>query len=254
MIYFSHKLDSFNHIPFFMGRAFEYRKARKMKRWDHMAKTFTRIGKDIVLAVKGGGSDASTNSRLRAVLQNARAANMPKDNIERAIKRATSKDQEDYKEMVYEGYGPHGIAILVESTTDNPTRTVANVRSYFNKLGGNLGTTGMLDFIFDRKTIFKITNTGQDIEELEFELIDYGAEEVFLDEESNQINIYGSFTSFGPLQHYLEENGFEIIEADFDRIPNDTKSLSEEEVAEVEKLIERIEEDDDVQRVFHNMA
>lgn len=237
-----------------MGRAFEYRKARKMKRWDHMAKTFTRIGKDIVLAVKGGGSDPSTNSRLRAILQNARAANMPKDNIERAIKRATSKDQEDYKEMVYEGYGPHGIAILVESTTDNPTRTVANVRSYFNKLGGSLGTTGMLDFIFDRKSIFKITNGGQDIEELEFELIDYGAEEVFLDEESNQIHIYGSFTSFGPLQNYLEENNFEILEADFDRIPNDTKQLSEEEIAEVEKLIERIEEDDDVQRVFHNMA
>lgn len=237
-----------------MGRAFEYRKARKMKRWDHMAKTFTRIGKDIVLAVKGGGSDPSTNSRLRAILQNARAANMPKDNIERAIKRATSKDQEDYKEMVYEGYGPHGIAILVESTTDNPTRTVANVRSYFNKLGGSLGTSGMLDFIFDRKSIFKIANTGQDIEEFEFELIDFGAEEVFLDEESNQIHIYGSFTAFGPLQSYLEENNFEILEADFDRIPNDTKSLSEEEVAEVDKLIERIEEDDDVQRVFHNMA
>jgi len=237
-----------------MGRAFEYRKARMFKRWDHMAKTFTRIGKDITLAVKDGTDDPATNARLRVLLQNARAANMPKDTIERAIKRATAKDQEDYKEMVYEGYGPHGVAILIESTTDNPTRTVANIRSYFNKLGGSLGTMGMLDFLFDRKCIFKIANTGQDIEELELELIDYGAEEVFLDEEKNQINIYGEFTSFGTLQSYLEEKGVEIVEADFERIPSDTKSLNEEETAEIEKLIERIEEDDDVQRVYHNMA
>ncbi|HEV7348061.1 YebC/PmpR family DNA-binding transcriptional regulator [Telluribacter sp.] len=238
-----------------MGRAFEYRKARMFKRWDHMAKTFTRIGKDIVLAVKSGGAEPSTNARLRALLQNARAANMPKDTIERAIKRATAKDQEDYKEMVYEGYGPHGVAILVESTTDNPTRTVANVRSYFNKLGGSLGTMGMLDFLFDRKCIFKVANDGKrDVEELELELIDFGADEVFLDEENNQIVIYGEFTAYGSLQSYLEENKFEIVESDFERIPNDTKKLSEEEIAEVEKLIERIEEDDDVQRVFHNMA
>ncbi|MHA4738580.1 YebC/PmpR family DNA-binding transcriptional regulator [Dyadobacter sp. MSC1_007] len=237
-----------------MGRAFEYRKARMFKRWDKMAKTFTRIGKDIVLAVKSGTADPATNSKLRVLLQNAKAVNMPKETVERAIKRASSKDQEDYKEMVYEGYGPHGIAILVESTTDNPTRTVANVRSYFNKLGGSLGTMGMLDFIFDRKCIFKIKNTGKDLEELEFELIDVGGEEIFLDEETNLINIYGEFTAFGTLQHYLEENGYEIVEADFERIPNDTKTLSEEEVAEVEKLIERIEEDDDVQRVYHNMA
>lgn len=237
-----------------MGRAFEYRKARMFKRWDKMAKTFTRIGKDIVLAVKSGTADPNTNARLRVLLQNARAANMPKDTIERAIKRATSKDQDDYKEMVYEGYGPHGVAILVESTTDNPTRTVANVRSYFNKLGGSLGTMGMLDFIFDRKCIFKVKNTGKDLEELEFELIDAGGEEVFLDEETNLINIYGEFSAFGTLQHYLEENGFEIVEADFERIPNDTKTLSEEEIAEVEKLIEKIEDDDDVQRVYHNMG
>jgi YebC/PmpR family DNA-binding regulatory protein len=238
-----------------MGRAFEYRKARMFKRWDKMAKTFTRIGKDIVLAVKNGTADPNTNARLRVLLQNARAANMPKDTIERAIKRATSKDQDDYKEMVYEGYGPHGVAILVESTTDNPTRTVANVRSYFNKLGGSLGTSGMLDFIFDRKCIFKIKNDGtKDMEELEFELIDVGGEEIFLDEETNLINIYGEFSSFGTLQHYLEENGYEIVEADFERIPNDTKSLSEEEIAEVEKLIEKIEDDDDVQRVYHNMG
>ena len=219
-----------------------------------MAKTFTRIGKDITLAVKEGTDDPATNSRLRVLLQNARAANMPKDTIDRAIKRATAKDQEDYKEMVYEGYGPHGVAILIESTTDNPTRTVANIRSYFNKLGGSLGTMGMLDFLFDRKCIFKIANKGQDIEELELELIDYGAEEVFLDEEKNQINIYGEFASFGTLQSHLEENGIEILEADFERIPSDTKSLNEEETAEIEKLIERIEEDDDVQRVYHNMA
>ncbi|GGB89947.1 putative transcriptional regulatory protein [Dyadobacter sediminis] len=225
------------------------------KRWDKMAKTFTRIGKDIVLAVKSGTADPDTNARLRVLLQNARAANMPKETIERAIKRASSKDQEDYKEMVYEGYGPHGVAILVESTTDNPVRTVANVRSYFNKLGGSLGTMGMLDFIFDRKCIFKVKNTGnKDLEELEFELIDVGGEEVFLDEETNLINIYGEFTAFGALQHFLEDNGYEIVEADFERIPSDTKTLSEEEAAEVEKLIEKIEEDDDVQRVYHNMA
>ncbi len=219
-----------------------------------MARVFTRIGKDITLAVKNGTADPATNSRLRAVLQNARAANMPKENIERAIKRATSKDQEDYKEMVYEGYGPHGIAILVESTTDNPTRTVANIRSYFNKAGGSLGTTGMLDFIFERKCIFKIKNTGLDLEELELELIDYGADEVFLDEESNLIMIYGEFTAFGALQQYLEENNFEIEEADFERIPHDVKSLTPEQAADIEKLIEKIEEDDDVQRVYHNMA
>lgn len=218
-----------------------------------MAKVFTRIGKDIVLAIKNGTADPSTNSRLRAVLQNARAANMPKENVERAIKRATSKDQEDYKEMVYEGYGPHGIAILVESTTDNPTRTVANVRSYFNKLGGSLGTTGMLDFIFDRKCIFKVRNNGAELEDLELELIDFGADEVFLDEESGLVFVYGEFTAFGSLQNYLEENNFEIVEADFERIPNDVKTLTPEQAAEVEKLVERIEEDDDVQRVFHNM-
>ena len=238
-----------------MGRAYEYRKARMFKRWDKMAKTFTRIGKDIVLAVKSGTADPATNARLRVLLQNARAANMPKETVERAIKRATSKDQADYKEIVYEGYGPHGVAILVESTTDNPVRTVANVRSYFNKLGGSLGTMGMLDFIFDRTCIFKVKNDGsKDVEELEFELIDVGGEEVFLDEETNQINIYGEFSSFGTLQHYLEENGFEIVEADFERIPSDTKKLTDEEIAEVEKLIEKIEEDDDVQRVYHNMA
>ncbi len=219
-----------------------------------MAKTFTRIGKDITLAVKSGGSDPTSNSRLRAMIQNAKAANMPKDNVDRAIKRATAKDQEDYKEVVYEGYGPHGVAVLVECTTDNTNRTVANVRSYFNKLGGSMGTSGMLDFIFDRKSVFKIANKpGLDIEELELELIDFGAEELFLDQETDQVIIYGEFTAFGGLQKYLEENGYEIQGAEFERIPNDSKELSEEEALEVEKLIERLEEDDDVQNVYHNM-
>ena len=238
-----------------MGRAFEFRKARKFKRWGQMAKTFTRIGKDVVMAVKAGGPDPNSNSRLRALIQNAKAVNMPKENIERAIKRASSKDQEDYKEIVYEGYANYGVAILVETTTDNINRTVANIRTSFNKCGGSLGTQGMLDFIFTRKCVFRFENkVGMDLEELELELIDYGVDEVFLDEETNLINIYGDFTSYGPIQKYLEENGFEINSSDFERIPNDTKQLTEEQVEEVEKLIERLEEDDDVQNVYHNMA
>ncbi|GAB3502096.1 YebC/PmpR family DNA-binding transcriptional regulator [Emticicia fontis] len=237
-----------------MGRAFEFRKARKMKRWGQMAKTFTRIGKDIAIAVKSAGPDPNSNSRLRAIIQNAKAANMPKANVENAIKRASSKDQEDYKEMVYEGYAQHGIAILVECTTDNTNRSVANIRSYFSKCGGSLGTMGMLDFIFDRKSVFKIAKTDKiDVEELEFELIDFGAEEVFLDEETNQINIYGEFTAFGAIQKFLEEKGFELLQADFERIPTDMKTISETEAADVEKLIEKLEEDDDVQNVYHNM-
>jgi YebC/PmpR family DNA-binding regulatory protein len=237
-----------------MGRAFEFRKARKMKRWGQMAKTFTRIGKDIAIAVKSAGPDPNSNSRLRAIIQNAKAANMPKANVENAIKRASSKDQEDYKEMVYEGYAQHGIAILVECTTDNTNRSVANIRSYFTKCGGSLGTSGMLDFIFDRKSVFKIAKTDKiDVEELELELIDFGAEEVFLDEETNQINIYGEFTAFGGIQKFLEEKGFELLQADFERIPTDMKTITEEQAADVEKLIEKLEEDDDVQNVYHNM-
>ena len=237
-----------------MGRAFEFRKARKMKRWGQMAKTFTRIGKDIAIAVKSAGPDPNSNSRLRAIIQNAKAANMPKANVENAIKRASSKDQEDYKEMVYEGYAQHGIAILVECTTDNTNRSVANIRSYFSKCGGSLGTSGMLDFIFDRKSVFKIAKSDKiDVEELEFELIDFGAEEVFLDEETNQINIYGEFTAFGAIQKFLEGKGFELLQADFERIPTDMKTISEAEAADVEKLIEKLEEDDDVQNVYHNM-
>jgi len=238
-----------------MGRAFEFRKARKFKRWGQMAKTFTKIGKDIVMAVKAAGPDPHSNSRLRAIIQNAKAVNMPKENVERAIKRAVSKDQEDYKEIVYEGYGPYGVAILVETTTDNINRTVANIRASFNKCGGSLGTQGMLDFIFTRKSVFKIAAKPEiDLEALEFELIDLGVDEVFVDDETNQINIYGEFTSFGAIQKYLEEQGHELLGADFERIPNDSKALSDEQIAEVEKLIERLEEDDDVQNVYHNMS
>lgn len=238
-----------------MGRAFEFRKARKMKRWSSMAKVFTRIGKDIVMAVKSGGPDPNTNSRLRAVIQNSKAANMPKVNVENAIKKASSKDQEDYKEMVLEGYGMHGVAVLVECTTDNNNRTVANVRSYFTKCNGNLGTNGMLDFIFERKCIFKIANApGTNLEELEFELIDFGADDVFLDEEHDQINIYGEFSAYGAIQKFLEEKGLELIHADFERIPTDTKKLSEADAADLDKLLEKLDEDDDVQNVYHNMA
>jgi len=236
-----------------MGRAFEYRKASKLKRWGMMAKVFTRIGKDIVMSVKAGGPDPQNNARLRALIQNSKAANMPKDNVERAIKRAISKEQEDYKELVYEGKGPHGIAILIEATTDNTNRTVANIRSYFNKIGGSLGVSGMLDFLFERKCVFKIANEGVDLEELEFELIDFGAEEVFLDDETNEINIYGEFTAFGSIQKALEEKKIELISAEFTRIPTELKELDEEQIAEVDKLLERLEEDDDVQNVYTNM-
>ena len=235
-----------------MGRAFEYRKARKLKRWGNMSRTFTRIGKEITIAAKAGGPDPSTNPRLRALLQNAKAANMPKDTVERAIKKATDKDAGDYKEIIYEGYGPHGIAIVVEAATDNNTRTVANVRSYFNKHGGNLGIHVSLSFLFDHKSVFKIKPTeGMDLEELELELIDCGVDEVEPDEE--EIVLYGAFEDYSNIQHFLESNGYEIISSEFVRIPNDVKELNDEQRAAVEKLLEKFEEDEDVQNVFHNM-
>lgn len=217
-----------------------------------MARTFTRIGKDIVMAVKEGGPDPETNSRLRAVIQNAKAANMPKDNIERAIKRASDKDQGEYKEVLFEGYAPHGIAILVETATDNNTRTVANIRSYFNKCNGSLGTSGSVVFMFDHTCNFRINPVDIDLEELELELIDYGAEEVFEDEDG--ILIYARFESFGKIQHYLEERGIEILSSGFEYIPQVTKPLTETQTADVEKLLELIEEDDDVQNVYHTMG
>ncbi|RIV30344.1 YebC/PmpR family DNA-binding transcriptional regulator [Flagellimonas lutimaris] len=234
-----------------MGRAFEFRKARKMKRWAAMSKAFTRIGKDIVMAVKEGGPDPDANSKLRAVIQNAKSVNMPKDNIERAIKRASDKNQGDYKEVLFEGYAPHGIAILIETATDNNTRTVANIRSYFNKCNGSLGTSGSVEFMFDHTCNFTVNGEGIDPEELELEMIDFGAEEVFDDEDG--IHIYAPFENFGAIQKELESREIEIISSGFDRIPQVTKELNEEETADVEKLLEKIEEDDDVQNVFHSM-
>ena len=234
-----------------MGRAFEFRKARKMKRWSAMSRAFTRIGKDIVIAVKEGGPDPDSNSKLRAVIQNAKSVNMPKDNIERAIKRASDKSVGDYKEILFEGYGPSGIAILVETATDNNTRTVANIRSYFNKHNGNLGTSGSVAFMFDHTRNFKINKENIDIENLEFDLIDFGVEEVF--EEDTSILIYGPFDSFGEIQKELESKKIEIISSGFDRIPNNLKEVSNEDRDENEKLLEKIENDDDVQNVFHNM-
>ncbi|MCU4177489.1 YebC/PmpR family DNA-binding transcriptional regulator [Carboxylicivirga sp. N1Y90] len=235
-----------------MGRAFEYRKASKLKRWGTMAKTFTKIGKQITMCVKEAGPDPQANSRLRVLIQNAKAANMPKDNVERAIKKATSKDTADYKEVVYEGYGPFGTAFMVETATDNTTRTVANVRSYFNKNGGSLGTTGCVDYMFEHKCNFKVAmKEGIDLEELELELIDAGVQEIFEDEGS--ILIYGDFEGFGPIQKYLEENDFEIEKAEFERIPQDTKELTDEQNADIEKLLAKFEEDDDVTNVFNNI-
>jgi len=234
-----------------MGRAFEFRKGRKMKRWASMSKAFTRIGKDIVMAVKEGGPDPDTNAKLRAVIQNAKAANMPKVNVERAIKKASDQDTYNYEEKVFEGYGPHGIAVLVETATDNNNRTVAAVRSYFTKCNGSLGTSGSVEFMFERKCHFKIADSQEDLEELELELIDAGAEEVFRMEDG--IMIYGQFTDFGTIQKTLEEMGKEVVSSGFERIPTTTKALNEEQVADVEKLLEKLEEDDDVQSVFHTM-
>ena len=237
-----------------MGRAFEYRKARKLKRWGNMAKTFTKLGKEIIIAVKAGGPDPHSNAKLRALMQNAKAENMPKENVERAIKKATSKEQADIKEMVYEGYGPHGIAVLVETATDNPTRTVANVRSYFTKFGGSLGTSGSVSYMFEHKCFFKVKNKeGVDAEELELELIDFGVSELFVDDEDN-INIYGEYESFGQIQNYVESKGFELVSAEFIRIPTDTKELEADQVAGVEKLLAKLDEDEDVTNVYHTMA
>lgn len=236
-----------------MGRAFEYRKARKLKRWGNMSRTFTRIGKEITIAAKAGGPDPDTNPRLRALMQNAKAANMPKDTVERAIKKATEKDAGDYKEISYEGYGPFGIAVFVEAATDNNTRTVANVRSYFTKHGGSLGTQGSLTFLFDHKVVLKIAAKPEvELEELELELIDCGVEEVEADDEGAVI-LTGAFEEYANIQKYLEENGFEIQSTEFVRIPNDLKTVTEEQRASIDKLLEKLEEDDDVTQVFHNM-
>ena len=235
-----------------MGRAFEFRKARKFKRWGNMARVFTKLGKEITIAVKAGGPDPGSNPSLRVLMPTAKKENMPKDNVDRAIKRASSKDYTDYKEMNYEGYGPFGIAVFVETATDNTTRTVGNVRSYFNKAGGTLGTSGSLEFLFDHKCVFHILKKdGVSLDDLELELIDYGVDE--LEEDEGEVILYGDFAQNAAIQKYLEENGYEITSSEFVRIPNDLKDVTPEQRETIDKLIERLEEDEDVQNVFHNM-
>jgi YebC/PmpR family DNA-binding regulatory protein len=232
-----------------MGRAFEFRKERKFKRWAKMAVQFTRLGKEIVMAVKDGGPSPESNSRLRTAMQNAKAVNMPKDRVEAAIKRASSKDEKDYEELVYEGYAPHGVAVLVETATDNTNRTVANVRSYFTKVGGTLGKTGSLDFVFSRKSVFRFDPGERDLEELEFELI------VETDEEGKDVAVlHAAYEDFGKMQKTLEGMGIELTSAKLERIALSTTEISEEDAADVLKLIDKLEEDDDVQAVYHNMA
>ena len=244
-----------------MGRAFEFRKGRKMKRWDRMSKDFTRIGKEIVMAVKEGGPNPDSNARLRTAMQNGKGVNMPKDRVEAAIKRATGKDEKDYQEVVYEGYGPHGVAIVVETATDNPTRTVSNVRLYFNRNNGALGTAGSSDYTFTRKGVFKLAAEGLDRDELELELIDVGAEDVYETTEEDEhaaehkyMVVETAFTDFGQMQKALEAKGVNVVSATLQRVPNTTVSLNDEQAEEVEKLIDKLEEDEDVQAVYHTMG
>jgi YebC/PmpR family DNA-binding regulatory protein len=235
-----------------MGRIFETRKHKMFARYDKMAKAFTRIGKDIVMAVKAGGPDPANNPRLRQVMANARGLNMPKDRVESAIKRASDKDNSSYEEMVYEGYGPYGVPILVEAATDNPTRTVANIRLYFNRAGGALGTSGSLSFVFERKGVFRIANENvSNPEDLELELIDAGLESMERDE--HETVLYTAFTDFGNMQKALEERNITVKKAGLERIPNSFAELTEEQTDEILELIEKIEEDDDVQAVYHNL-
>lgn len=234
-----------------MGRAFEFRKGRKMKRWDQMSKAFTKYGKEIAMAVKVGGPDPTLNARLRAVIQNAKGVNMPKDRIESAIKRASDKSEKDFEEIVYEGYGPKGVGIVIECATDNPNRTVANIRSYFSRGGGELGKTGSLEFMFDRLGMFTIHAEGQDMDELELELIDFGMEDI--EHDGEEIIITTSFTDFGKMQKALEERNIHIINAELQRVPTSYTEVTEAEREQIEKLLDKIEEDEDVQNVFNNM-
>ena len=238
-----------------MGRAFEYRKAANLKRWGHMARTFTKLGKQIAVAVKSGGPEPENNPTLRALIATCKRENMPKDNIERAIKNAMGKDQSEYKTMTYEGYGPHGVAIFVDTLTDNPTRTVGDVRSVFNKFNGNLGNMGSLAYLFDHKCVFTVRKTeGLDMDEMILDLIDYGVEDEYdEDEEEGSITIYGDPKSFGQIQKHLEESGLEVIGAEFTYIPNDLKDVTDEERESIDKMVERLEEFDDVQTVYTNM-
>ena len=238
-----------------MGRAFEYRKATKLKRWGHMARVFTKLGKQIAIAVKAGGPEPENNPTLRALIATCKRENMPKDNIERAIKNAMGKDTSDYKEITYEGYGPHGIAVFVDTLTDNTTRTVGDVRSVFNKVNGNLGNQGSLSFLFDHKCVFTFKpKDGVEMDDLILELIDFGVDDEFdVDTEEGEVTIYGAPTSFGEIQKYLEENGFEITSAEFTRIPNDLKEVTPEERETIDKMVEKLEDFDDVQNVYTNM-
>jgi YebC/PmpR family DNA-binding regulatory protein len=234
-----------------MGRAFEYRKASKLKRWASMAKNFTKVGREIAIAIKEGGADPNYNSRLRLAIQNAKSFNMPKVNVDNAIKRATAKDAENFAEVVYEGYAPHGIAVLIETTTNNPTRTVANIRMYFNRAHGSLGTSGSVDYMFDRKGIFKIKKNGLELEEIELDLIDHGLDEV--KEEEDEYVLYTNFTDFGAMQKALEERKIEVVNAELLRIPTVSKQLTDEQVEDVIKFLDKLEDDEDVANVFHTM-
>ena len=236
-----------------MGRAFEFRKARKLKRWSTMAKTFTRIGKDIVVAVKEGGPNPESNSRLRAIIQNAKSANMPKENILRAIKNASEKNNDNFKEITLEGYGPHGVAVIIDCTSDNNNRTVGNIRSYFNKCNGRLGTNGSVEFLFTKYSVFKICN-NVNRENLELDLIDHGLEEIVHDDENNQLILYCNSDSFGDIQQELEKREIEIISSEFERIPLNFKQINEEQKNDLEKFLEMCENDDDVQNVFHDVG
>lgn len=235
-----------------MGRAFEFRKERKFKRWSQMSKVFTRLGKEIVMAVKAGGPDPGNNTKLRTVIQNAKGASMPKHTIEAAIKRASNKDEKNYEEIVYEGYGPYGVAVIIETSTDNINRTVANIRSYFTKSGGALGTSGSVSFMFTKKAVFRFAQKDMDIEELELELIDHGLEEIA--ENEGEIFAYTEFEDFGKMQKALEDKHIEVINADFQWFPSTTVDLTEEHEEEINKMIERLEEDDDVNQVFTNVS
>jgi|TARA_B100000530_G_C15909029_1_gene468562 YebC/PmpR family DNA-binding regulatory protein len=234
-----------------MGRAFEFRKARKMKRWSSMAKSFTRITKDIVMAVKEGGPDPSHNPKLRAVIQNSKALNMPKENIERAIKKASNKSTENLKEMIFEGYAPYGIAVLIEVTSDNKNRSVANIRSYFNKAKGSMGISGSVDFMFERICSFRLNKENHDLNQIELDFIDFGVEDII--NEDDEIIMFASFDNYGIIQKELEKRNIEIISSSFERIPISPKRLNNEQQTVVEEFIKKIEEDEDVQKVFHSM-
>lgn len=236
-----------------MGRIFETRKATMFKRYAKMAKAFTKIGREIVIAVKLGGPHPESNPRLRMIIQNAKAVNMPKTNVESAIKRASEKDASNYDEVIYEGYGPYGVPVLVECATDNPTRTVASVRLYFNRANGSLGTSGSVSFMFERKALFKIDSAGLNKDDVELDLIDYGAEELNWDDENHELIVQTAFTDFGTMQSGLEEKKYHVKESSKIFVPTTTKELTEEQEKEFMAMVEKMEDDDDIMAVYHNV-